>query len=112
MEPKEFTFTGQKSAIIVLEEKVKKIQDVVVTGIYVRKKDSFTGSATTYSKEDLKTIGTKNLIQSLKTLEPSLKVMDNNTWGSDPNRMPDMEIRGKTSIMTIQPTNRFLFWTE
>lgn len=26
MEPKEFTFTGQKSAIIVLEEKVKKIQ--------------------------------------------------------------------------------------
>ncbi len=99
MEPKEFTFTGQKSAIIVLEEKVKKIQDVVVTGIYVRKKDSFTGSATTYSKEDLKTIGTKNLIQSLKTLEPSLKVMDNNTWGSDPNRMPDMEIRGKTSIV-------------
>ena len=25
--------------------------------------------------------------------------MDNNTWGSDPNRMPDMEIRGKTSIV-------------
>ena len=99
METKEFAYTGQKSMKIILQEKVTEVQDVVVTGIYVRKKNSFTGSATTYSKDDLKRIGTKNIIQSLKTLEPALNVIENTSWGSDPNRMPDMEIRGKTSIV-------------
>ena len=99
MEGKEITYTGQKSVLVILQEKVTEVQDVVVTGIYVRKKNSFTGSATTYSKDDLKKIGTKNLIQSLKTLEPALNVIENTSWGSDPNRMPDMEIRGKTSIV-------------
>lgn len=99
MESKEVTYTGQKSVTVTLQEKVNQVQDVVVTGIYVRKKNSFTGSASTYSKEDLKQIGTKNLVQSLKTLEPSLNVVENTSFGSDPNRMPDMEIRGKTSIV-------------
>ena len=99
MESKEISYTGQKSVTVTLQEKVNQVQDVVVTGIYVRKKNSFTGSASTYSKEDLKQIGTKNLVQSLKTLEPSLNVVENTSFGSDPNRMPDMEIRGKTSIV-------------
>lgn len=99
MESKEISYTGQKSVTVTLQEKVNQVQDVVVTGIYVRKKNSFTGSASTYSKEDLKQIGTKNLVQSLKTLEPSLNVVESTSFGSDPNRMPDMEIRGKTSIV-------------
>ena len=40
-------------------EKANEIKDVVVTGIYVRKKSSFTGSASTYTKDELKKIGTK-----------------------------------------------------
>lgn len=99
MEMQEIPFTGQKTINIVLQDKANEIQDVVVTGLYQRNKNSFTGAASTYSKSDLKSIGTKNLIQSLKTLEPALNVMESASWGNDPNRMPDLEIRGKTSIV-------------
>ena len=74
----------------------------MVTGIYQRKKESFTGSATTFKKEELKMVGSQNLIQSLKTLDPSFSIMENNQFGSDPNRLPDIEIRGKTSVIGLK----------
>ncbi len=83
---------------ITLKETAKNLNEVVVTGIFSRKKESFTGAATTYTSDDLKQVGNQNIIQSLRTLDPSLLVMDSKEWGSDPNRLPDLEIRGKTSI--------------
>lgn len=94
---------GNKTEIVVkLSEDVKEMEEVVVTGIYQRKKESFTGSAATFKKEELKMVGTQNLIQSLKTLDPSFVIMENNDWGSDPNRLPDIEIRGKSSIVGLK----------
>lgn len=87
---------------VILEEDSEAIQEVVVTGIYSRNKDSFTGSFATYSKEDLKMIGSQNVIQSLKSLDPSMLVLESKQWGSDPNRMPDIEIRGKTSVVGLK----------
>lgn len=78
------------------------MNEVVVTGIYERKKESFTGSAATFKGEELKKIGAQNVLQSLKTLDPSFKIADNVQFGSDPNRMPDIEIRGKSSIMGLK----------
>lgn len=75
---------------------------VVSTGIYQRKKESFTGSAATYKIDELKKIGVTNVLQSLKTLDPSFKIADNLQFGSDPNRMPDIEVRGKSSIMGLK----------
>lgn len=87
---------------IVLSPSSTAIEEVVVTGIYQRKKESFTGSAATYKGLELKKIGTQNVLQSLKTLDPSFKIADNIQFGSDPNRMPDIEIRGKSSIMGLK----------
>ncbi|MCM1107612.1 MAG: SusC/RagA family TonB-linked outer membrane protein [Clostridium sp.] len=87
---------------IVLTPASTAIEEVVVTGIYQRKKESFTGSAATYNGIELKKIGTQNVLQSLKTLDPSFKIADNIQFGSDPNRMPDIEIRGKSSIMGLK----------
>ena len=75
--------------------------DLVVTGIYQRKKESFTGSSSTYTAKELKNIGNQNILQSLKTLDPSFAVLDNNIFGSDPNRLPDIEIRGKSSVIGL-----------
>lgn len=75
---------------------------VVSTGIYERKKESFTGSAATYKIDELKKIGVTNVLQSLKTLDPSFKITENVQFGSDPNRMPDIEVRGKSSIMGLK----------
>ena len=100
-------FNGNNSAEfreIQLAPAVETIEDVVVTGIYRRKKESFTGSASTYKVEDLKAAGTQNVLQSIRTLDPSFKINVNNQFGSDPNRLPDVEIRGKSSVMGFEPT--------
>jgi TonB-linked SusC/RagA family outer membrane protein len=87
---------------VVLKEIPVELEDVVVTGIYTRAKESFTGSAATYSAAELKTMGTRNVLQSLKTLDPSFAIIEDNQYGSDPNRLPNMEIRGKSSVLGLR----------
>ena len=99
METMEVKYTGQDTINVILKENVEMVDEVVITGIYTRKKESFTGSSQTYKTEDLKMVGNQNLLQSLKTLDPSFVILENNQFGSDPNRLPDVEIRGKTSIV-------------
>ena len=76
-----------------------QLEEVVVTGIFTRKKESFTGSAATYNKDDLIQMGSSNVLQSLKTLDPAFAIIEDNQFGSDPNRLPNMEIRGKSSML-------------
>lgn len=104
-ETKTIRFTGKnfaEFAQVSLKQEAVEIEDVVVTGIYRRKKESFTGSSATFKAEELKSVGTANVLQSLRTLDPSFKIMENNRFGSDPNRMPDIEIRGKSSVMGLK----------
>jgi TonB-linked SusC/RagA family outer membrane protein len=90
---------GSKTHFVVTMKKSgKKLDDVVVTGMYARKKESFTGATATFTGEQLKVVGNQNLIQSLKTLDPSFIVMDNNLQGSNPNALPNIEIRGQSSL--------------
>lgn len=95
----EIPYTGQETTVVTLAEEVSSIDDVVVTGIITRHRNSFTGSASTFSGSELKNIGTTNILQSLRTLEPSMTITENSLRGADPNTMPDLEIRGKTSIV-------------
>ena len=99
MKTQEVEVKGRTQIDIVLEEEATEIDEVVVTGIYTRKKESFTGSSQTYDTEELKMVGNQNLLQSLKTLDPSFVILEDNQYGSDPNHLPDIEIRGKTSII-------------
>lgn len=87
--------------VIIMKDDVQEMSEVVVTGIYSRKKESFTGSSTTYKAKELRAIGNQNVLQSLKTLDPSFAIMENNQFGSDPNRLPDINVRGKTSVIGL-----------
>ena len=102
MKTQEINVKGKTTVDVVMEEEQTEMDEVVVTGIYTRKKESFTGSSQTYSREELKMVGTQNLLQSLKTLDPAFHIVENNQFGSDPNRTPDIEIRGKTSIVGMK----------
>lgn len=102
MESREFHYTGQKEVHIVMNETEVGMDEVVITGIYTRKKESFTGSSKTYRTEDLKMVGISNIIESLKTLDPAFNLIESNEYGSDPNRLPDIEIRGKSSIVGLK----------
>ena len=99
---KDFNLTPGKKVIVTMEEEVEGLEEVVITGIYSRDKNSYTGSASTYSAKELKMVGAQNVIQSLKTLDPAMMVVESKQWGSDPNRMPKIEIRGKTSVVGLQ----------
>ncbi len=87
---------------IEMQQKMTEMKEIVVTGVYQRKKESFTGSSTTFKGDELKSVGSQNVLQSLKTLDPSFKIMESARFGSDPNRMPDIEIRGKSSVMGLK----------
>lgn len=95
----EIAYTGQEATVVTLKEEASSLEDVVVTGIVTRNRNSFTGSASTFSGKELKMIGSGNIFQSLRTLEPAMNIVENNLRGADPNTMPDLEIRGKTSIV-------------
>lgn len=99
MEMLEVEYANQRDLEVVLKEEATQVGEVVVTGIYSREKSSFTGAAATFTGKELRAIGTKNVFQSLRTLEPSLNIVESRAFGSDPNRLPDLEIRGKTSLV-------------
>ncbi len=102
MKKQEVAVNDRQEINVILEEDQTEMEEVVVTGIYSRKKESFTGSSQTYKAEELKMIGNQNILQSLKALDPAFNIMENNQYGSDPNRTPDIEIRGKTSIVGMK----------
>ena len=82
-----------------------KLDEVIVTGIYTRKAESFTGAATTISSKDLMRVGNQNVFQSLKNLDPTLYIADNFSMGSDPNTTPTMSMRGTSSFPTTETSS-------
>lgn len=102
MKTQNVVYSGESTLKIVMVENVNELEGVVVTGVVNKMKESFTGSASTFTAEELKAVGTTNAIASLKTLDPSFNVLENNSFGSDPNRMPDIEIRGKSSLISTR----------
>lgn len=74
------------------------IDEVIVNGIYTRKAESYTGSASSVSGKELMRVGNQNLFQSLKSIDPSVYIADNLTMGSDPNSVPSMSMRGTSSF--------------
>lgn len=108
-----FSYVGMKTQTVRVSspsEKVKvrlepdavAIQETVITGIYTRKAESFTGSMATYSEKELKTVGNQNVLQSLKVLDPSFIVLENNLAGSDPNATMNLNIGGNTNIVGLE----------
>lgn len=98
MKTKEVKLTNDKPLEVILEEDAQEIDEVVVNGIFTRKANSFTGSVVTITKDKLMQVSNQNVFQSLKNLDPSLMIFDNMEFGSDPNRMPKMQLRGTSSF--------------
>nr|WP_199076563.1 SusC/RagA family TonB-linked outer membrane protein [Pedobacter sp. ASV19] len=98
---------GHKNLTVTLEISETAMKDVVITGMTVRKKESFTGATASFTGEQLKMLGNQNVIQSLKTVDPSFVQIVNNSFGSNPNVLPSIELRGQTSIPTAALRDKF-----
>ena len=89
---------GKADMEVVLEMDQNELDQVVVTGIFNRRKESYTGSAVTMKGEDIKKVSTTNIAKAISVIDPSFRVMDNFEMGSDPNRLPDMRMRGTSTL--------------
>ena len=95
METQEVAYTNQKEIDVVMKEETKALEDVVITGYFQRKKVSQTGSEVVVEGEELRKVGSLNLLQAISAFDPGVRTLENNEFGSDPNRMPEITVRGQ-----------------
>lgn len=86
---------------VVLKQSVATGETVVITGMFRKNEKSFTGASTTVTAKELAEFGNRNLITSLRNIDPSFNIIESNSFGSDPNRLPEIQIRGNSSIPNI-----------
>jgi len=103
----EVTVDGNKELNIVLAEDIESIDEVIVTGIVSRNKSSFTGAVTSATGKELKSVSNVNVVQGIKTFDPAFAIIDDNDFGGNPNLLPKIEVRGKTSITTDGLSDEF-----
>lgn len=100
--PKVVNLTSANSYEVQLKQESNAIDEVVVTGAFERKANTYTGAVTTVKGEDLKKVGNANVLQSLKNIDPSFVQIENLGAGSNPNATPDYQMRGSSSISQVQ----------
>ena len=92
-----FVFPGNETTIPLAADDTS-LSEVVVTGFVNKSKVSFTGSQTTVQKDQLLSMGTKNVLESLQSFVPGLVIAENNLAGSNPNSRPELSIRGRATF--------------
>lgn len=92
---------GQAAISVKMEMAENKMEDVVVTGIFNKSKESYTGAVRSISEIELKQFQGRNIFTTLSNIDPSFYMVPNNVSGSDPNKIPDIQIRGARSLPNI-----------
>lgn len=95
---KEVQVSYNTSNKIVLEENTQLLNEVVITGIFQRKKEGFTGSANTMTGKEITQMTSGNVLKAIELLDPGFRLGSNLTVGSNPSGLPDFNLRGKSSM--------------
>ncbi len=90
---------GEKEYTVMLAETAKVLEDVIVTGYFNINRSTYSGNVTQVKKEELLRVDSRNILNALQYFEPSLRMKENNTFGSDPNSLPQFTLRGESSIL-------------
>lgn len=110
MESLEIVFDGKDKLNVTLkEDKSHELQNVVVTGIFTKPRESYTGAVSTISKDQIQLYKGQNLLQTIKNIDASINIAIDNINGSNPNNMPKINMRGTSSLPTnVQEFNEGL----
>ena len=87
-----------------MDEDSHQLQEFVVNGFFTQQKNSFTGSASQVSVEELKQVSGTNLLTALAALTPGMEMVENTLAGSNPNHTPEIIIRGMSSFSNNDQT--------
>lgn len=96
MEKKEVPYAGEYLNVRLNNGVV--LSDIVVTGIFNKAKESYTGAATSITSKELQEAGNRSIITSIRNIDPSFVIADNINLGSDPNKLPAITLRGTTTL--------------
>jgi TonB-linked SusC/RagA family outer membrane protein len=99
------TVKGDQTNNVSLSPSEKQLGEVVVNGYFTRSKKTFTGAASNYSGSELSAVSDQNVLKTISALDPSFKIVDNIAMGSDPNTVPNIQIRGVNSLPNTTDTN-------
>ncbi|MFZ4262466.1 SusC/RagA family TonB-linked outer membrane protein [Sphingobacterium sp. HJSM2_6] len=105
-----FSMIGYETQEIMLKEqseirvllksaKAQAIEDVVITGLFERPKEMYTGAARSFTQEELQNVSSDNVFTAIKSLDPSFQMPDNLNFGSNPNVLPEVTLRGGNSLL-------------
>ena len=98
----EIIYDGNTFLDIVMIENIEGVGEVVVTGLgFSWNKETFTGTATEVTSEQIKEINPTNIFQVLEIIDPSFQIIENEEFGSDPNRLPEIRLRGNSSLPNL-----------
>ncbi len=103
---KTITVPVTKDMRIMMQSETQELGDVVVTGIFRKAKESYTGAVSTVDRAQLDMYRGSNLLQTLKNVDASLNFPINNVAGSNPNVLPNINIRGTSTMpMNVEEFN-------
>jgi hypothetical protein len=94
---------------IILYESMQSVDDVVVTGYVDRKKDSYTGSIYAIKRETIDKLVHTNALEIIRLSSPGFEITKDILQGSNPNKVPEMILRGRSSFVEGDKTNVPLF---
>ena len=95
-----------RNLVIKMKDDASNLKEVVVTGIFRKAKESYTGSVATITGEKLQQFRGQNLLQTLKNADASINFTIDNLNGSNPNTLPNINIRGNSSLpMSVEEFN-------
>lgn len=91
---------GRREINVIMKSSQTEIEETVVTGYTKTRREAFTGAATTVTRKELEKFNSGNIFSLLQALDPAFKVDERVEAGSNPNAIPEINIRGVSSVGT------------
>ncbi len=100
---------GRTDYDIRLREAPSDVGEVVVTGFVDKKRESYTGATHVIQRQEIENMVHTNVLNIIQLRTPGFEIFDDIANGSDPNKIPDMVLRGRSSFIEGDQTNVPLF---
>ncbi|HEY0271701.1 MAG TPA: carboxypeptidase regulatory-like domain-containing protein [Chitinophaga sp.] len=98
---------GLNAPVIILKDSVMTDKEVVINGIYQRPAENYTGAAKSYTAAQLQQVSSTSIFTALRSLDASFQMPSDINFGSDPNHMPVMQVRGANGVSNTNLTSQY-----
>lgn len=90
-----------------LKDTVMTDKEVVVNGIYQRPVANYTGAARSFTAAQLQQANPTSVLSALRSLDASFQMPSDISFGSDPNHLPQMQLRGANGVSNANLTSQY-----